>query len=203
MRLILVRHGQTTMNRDRIIQGCGSDSGLSQRGREQAGRAASLLGRQQIDAIYSSPLKRAVDTAQAIAQACQLEVNVAPGLKEVDAGDLEGVSLDDMGEQYTEPWREWIRGNTSLPLPGGESLEELQRRAWKEIERIIERLPDETVVVVSHLLVTLVVICRAIGINLRHALHLRQDPAAISIVEISAPGNSLLLFNDTCHLDGE
>lgn len=203
MRLILVRHGQTASNRDRIIQGCGSDSGLSQRGREQAERTASLLGKQKIDTIYSSPLKRAVDTAQAIAQSCQLEVNVAPGLKEIDAGELEGVSLDNMGEQHLDPWREWMRGNTSLPLPGGESLEELQRRAWREIERIMERHRDETVVVVSHLMVILAIICRAIGIDLRHALHLRQDPAGISIVEISAQGNSLLLFNDACHLDGE
>ena len=203
MKLILVRHGQTTMNRDRIIQGCGSDSGLSQRGREQAERTASLLGQQKIDAIYSSPLKRAVDTAQAIAQACQLGVNVAPGLKEIDAGELEGVSLDNMEEQHMEPWREWMRGNTSLLLPGGESLEELQRRAWNEIERMMERHRDETIVVVSHLMVTVAIICRAIEIDLRHALRLKQDSAAISIVEISAQGNSLLLFNDTCHLDGE
>lgn len=203
MRLILIRHGQTASNRDRIIQGCGSDSGLSQRGWEQAERTASLLGKQEIDAVYSSPLKRAVDTAQAIAQTCQLEVNVTAGLKEIDAGELEGVPLDNMEEQHMEPWREWIRGNTSLPLPGGESLEELQRRAWKEIERIMERHRDETVVIVSHFMVTVAIICRAMGIDLSHALLLRQDPAGISIVEISAQGNSLLLFNDTCHLDGE
>jgi len=203
MRLILIRHGETFWNWERRIQGCRSNTELNQRGKEQAEKIASLLGKQKVDAIYSSPLKRAVDTAQAIAQACGLGMNVAPELREIDAGELEGLSEEELGKRYKAFWREWRKGNSSLPLPGGESLEGLQRRAWGEIERIMERHPNETVAVISHLFANLTIICQALGLDLDNMRYLRQDPAAINILEITRQGNSLLLFNDTCHLEAK
>ena len=203
MRLILIRHGETSWNWERRIQGCRSDTELSQRGKEQAEKIALLLGKQKVDAIYSSPLKRAMDTAQAIAQAYGLEVNVAPELREIDAGELEGLFEDELGKRYEGFWREWRKGSPSLPLPGGESLEGLQRRAWGEIERMMERHPNEIVAVVSHLFANLAIICQALGLDLGNMRRLRQDPAAINILEITQRGNSLLLFNDTCHLEAK
>ena len=100
MRLVLVRHGQTAWNQSRRIQGCRSDVELGQTGKEQAERVALSLASRRIDAVYSSPLRRAMDTALAIAQACKLEVQVAPGLKEIDAGELEGLCVDEMGEEH-------------------------------------------------------------------------------------------------------
>jgi len=167
---------------------------------EQAERIASLLKDQRIAAIYSSPMKRALDTAQAICQACRLEVNLAPELKEIDAGELEGVYADKMERHQAIFWAEWLRGNACIPLPGGESLEELQRRVWRGIVPITTNHPQETVVVVSHQFVNLAIICRAMGMDLHYVTHLRLDPGAVSILEISPQGNSLVLFNDTCHL---
>jgi broad specificity phosphatase PhoE len=160
-----------------------------------------LLREQRVDALYSSPLKRAVDTAKAIAQACGLEVKIASELREIDAGELEGLSQEELRERYEEFWKEWREGDPSFPLPGGESLEGLQRRAWGEIERIMERHPEETVAVVGHLLANLAIICRALGLDLSHMGRLRQDPAAINVLEITGQGSSLLQFNDTCHLE--
>lgn len=201
MRLLLIRHGETPWNRERRVQGCRSDTELGQRGREQAEKIALVLRKQRVDAIYSSPLKRAVDTAKAIAQACGLEVKVASELREIDAGELEGLSQEELRKRYKEFWKEWRESDPSFPLPGGESLEEVQRRAWGEIERIIERHPEETVAVIGHLLANLAIICRAVGLDLGHMGRLRQDPAAINILQITQQGNSLLLFNDTCHLE--
>ena len=201
MRLLLIRHGETPWNRQRRVQGCRSDTELGQRGREQAEKIALVLRKQRVDAIYSSPLKRAVDTAKAIAQACGLEVKVASELREIDAGELEGLSQEELRKRYKEFWKEWRESDPSFPLPGGESLEEVQRRAWGEIERIIERHPEETVAVIGHLLANLAIICRAVGLDLGHMGRLRQDPAAINILQITQQGNSLLLFNDTCHLE--
>ena len=201
MRLLLIRHGETPWNRERRVQGCRSDTELGQRGREQAEKIALVLRKQRVDAIYSSPLKRAVDTAKAIAQACGLGVNVASDLREIDAGELEGLSQEELRKRYKEFWKEWRESDPSFPLPGGESLEGLQRRAWGEIERIIERHPEETVAVIGHLLANLAIICRAVGLDLGHMGRLRQDPAAINILQITQQGNSLLLFNDTCHLE--
>ena len=201
MRLLLIRHGETPWNRQRRVQGCRSDTELGQRGKEQAEKIALVLRKQRVDAIYSSPLKRAVDTAKAIAQACGLGVNVASDLREIDAGELEGLSQEELRKRYKEFWKEWRESDPSFPLPGGESLEGLQRRAWGEIERIIERHPEETVAVIGHLLANLAIICRAVGLDLGHMGRLRQDPAAINILQITQQGNSLLLFNDTCHLE--
>lgn len=201
MRLLLIRHGETSWNRVRRIQGCRSDTELSQRGREQAEKIALWLKKQRVDALYASPLKRAVDTAKAIVRACGLEVKVAFDLREIDAGELEGLSQEELRKRYGEFWKELREGDPSFPLPGGESLEGLQRRAWGEIEHIMERHPEETVAVVGHLLANLAIICRALGLDLGHMGRLRQDPAAINILEITRQGNSLLRFNDTCHLE--
>lgn len=203
MRLILIRHGESLWNWERRVQGCRSDTELSQRGKGQTERIAAVMKNQEVAAIYSSPLKRAMDTAKAIAQALKLEISVAPDLRELDAGELEGLSEEELGERYGDFWREWRKGNPSLHLPGGESLEELQRRAWGEIEHIAERHPDEAVAVIGHLFANLTIICRALGIDLRNMRHLRQDEAAISILEITKQGNSLLLLNDTCHLEAK
>ena len=202
MKLLLIRHGETSWNRQRRVQGSRSDTELGQRGREQAERIALSLRNQRVDAIYSSPLKRAVETAKAIARACGLEVKIAHDLREIDAGELEGLSQEELKKRYQEFWKGWREGDPSFPLPGGESLQEVQGRAWGEIERIRERHPEDTVAVVGHLMANLSIICRALGLDLGHMGRLRQDPAAINVLQITPQGNSLLLFNDTCHLEG-
>ncbi|MFC1924252.1 histidine phosphatase family protein, partial [Chloroflexota bacterium] len=88
MRLILVRHGETSWNYQGRIQGCRSDTELSQKGRAQAEKIAIALRREKLGAVYSSTLRRARDTAQAIAQDCQLEVRLNHDLREIDAGEL-------------------------------------------------------------------------------------------------------------------
>lgn len=200
MRLILVRHGETAWNRERRIQGCRSDTELSVRGKDQAEKIALSLKGQKITAIYSSSLKRAMDTARVVARACGLEVRVIPELEEIDAGELEGLSEKKLEGRYREFWEEWKMGNPFLHLPGGESLDELQRRAWRAIERITEKHSDGLVVVISHFFAILTIICQALGLDLRHMRYLRQDLAAINILELTRQRNSLSLLNDTCHL---
>jgi probable phosphoglycerate mutase len=200
MRLILVRHGETLWNSERRIQGCRSNTELSTRGKQQVEKIALSLKNHKVASIFSSPLKRAMDTACVIAQAYGLEVRAMPGLKEIDAGELEGLTEKQLKGRYSEFWEEWKRGNPSLRLPGGESLDELQRRAWRVIEQIIENYPDEVVVVVGHFFINLTIICQALEIDLRHIRRMRQDLAAISILELTRQRNSLLLLNDNCHL---
>jgi len=201
VRLILIRHGETAWNKQRRIQGSRSNTQLSETGYDQADRIAASLKRERTDAIYSSPLKRAMNTAQAVATACGLQVRTMPELQEIDAGDLDGLSEKEMGPGHLAFWSEWRKGDPALHLPGGESLEELQKRVWWAVERILERHTEETVVVVGHLFTNLVVICRALGLGLHNIRRLRLAPASISIVEFTTQGNTLLLFNDTCHLE--
>ncbi len=200
MKLILIRHGETEWNKQRRIQGCRSDTRLSQKGLEQADRLAAALRKERIDAIYASPMKRASETAQIIAEACKLPVHVFNELREIDAGELDGLFERELTGLYETAWKEFRNGNASTPLPGGESLQDVQKRTSWAVDRMLEKHIDGTVVVVAHLLANLAMVCQALGINLGQAARFKQAPASITILELTTQGNSLFLFNDTCHL---
>jgi broad specificity phosphatase PhoE len=200
MKLILIRHGETEWNKQRRIQGCRSDTRLSQKGLEQADRLAAALRKERLDAVYASPMKRASETAQIIAEACKLPVHVFNELREIDAGELDGLFEHELTGPYETAWKEFRNGNASTPLPGGESLQDVQKRTSWAVDRMLEKHIDGTVVVVAHLLANLAMVCQALGINLGQIAHFKQAPASITILELTTQGNSLFLFNDTCHL---
>jgi broad specificity phosphatase PhoE len=200
MKLILIRHGETEWNKQRRIQGCRSDTRLSPKGLEEADRLAAVLRKERIDAIYASPMKRASETAQIIAEACKLPVNVFNELREIDAGELDGLFERELAGPYETAWKEFRNGNASTPLPGGESLQDLQKRTSWVVDRMLEKHIDGTAVVVAHLLANLVMVCRVLGIDLSQIARLKQAPASITILELTTQGNSLILLNDTCHL---
>jgi broad specificity phosphatase PhoE len=200
MKLILIRHGETEWNKQRRIQGCRSDTRLSQKGLEQADRLAAALRKERVDAIYASPMKRASETAQIIAEACKLQVHVFNELREIDAGELDGLFERELTGPYETAWKEFRNGNASTPLPGGESLQDVQKRTSWAVDRMLEKHIDGTVVVVAHLLANLAMVCQALDINLGQIARFKQAPASITILDLTTQGNSLLLFNDTCHL---
>jgi broad specificity phosphatase PhoE len=200
MKLILIRHGETEWNKQRRIQGCRSDTRLSPKGLEQADRLAAVLRKERMDAIYSSPMKRASETAQVIAEACRMQVHVFNELREIDAGELDGLFERELTGPYETAWKEFRNGNASTPLPGGESLQDVQKRTSWAVDRMLEKHIDGTVVVVAHLLANLAIVCQVLGINLGQIARFKQAPASITILDLTTQGNSLLLFNDTCHI---
>jgi broad specificity phosphatase PhoE len=202
MKLILVRHGETEWNKQRRIQGSRSDTRLSQEGLKEADRLAAALRTERIDAIYSSPLKRAAETAQIIAEACRLRVQLFDELKEIDVGELDGLFERELTGRYQDAWKGLREGNASAPLPGGESLQDVQKRTSWAVDRILERHIDGTVVVVGHLLANLAIVCQVLGMDLGQVIQLRQAPASMTILDMTTRGNSLVLLNDTCHLEG-
>lgn len=202
MKLILVRHGETEWNRQRRIQGSRSDTRLSQAGLKEADRLAAALGGEGVDAIYSSPLKRAAETAQIIGDACRVPVRLADELREIDVGDLDGMFERELSGRYLEAWKGLREGNALAPLPGGESLLDVRKRASWAVDRILERHVDATVVIVAHLLTNLAILCDALDLDLGQVVQLRQAPASITLLDMTTRGNSLVLFNDTCHLEG-
>lgn len=198
--VILVRHGETDWNQERRVQGSGSDRQLTETGKQQAESIGSRLKQENIQAIYSSPLRRARDTAQAIARYHQLEVQIEPSLNEIYAGELEGVSLKKIGSFLSElVARE--RGYESIHRQyGGESLIEVQQRAWSAIQRLVDKHRDGAIVVVSHYFVTLSIICSVLNLPLSEMGRLRLDTGSISTILFDERGIRLTLFNDNCHL---
>ena len=198
MRLILIRHGETKWNQERRIVGH-TQIGLNETGRRQAERLAWELREQGVSAIYSSPLRRAYQTAEAIARYHGLDVVVEDALKEFDAGDMNGLKIDEVYRDHGDFFNRWMEGEPDLKMPGGESVNELKRRAWPLIERILRKHRGETVIAVSHTITILTIINQALGMTLSNFRKLRLNIGSISILDFNDNGVSLLRFNDTCH----
>ena len=200
MKLILVRHGETHWNKQRRVQGGSSDIELSETGVEQANVLASFLRNENIAAVVSSPLKRAVITAKAIASQHQLPLKIDDGLKEIEVGELEGLSISKLNTTFSQFLMQWWEKGGSERLPGGESIVELQERSWRPIEPLLAGHEGGTVVVVSHYFVTLAVIFKALDLPLKYLVRFRLDPGGISILEFEDYGARLVTFNDTSYL---
>ena len=206
MKLILVRHGETYWNKEGLVQGGGSDIELNDTGANQAHKLASFLKNENIAAIVSSPLRRAISTAEAIASQHQLPIEVDYGLREIEVGELEGLSLSNLSTTFSQFLMRWWQGGGAERLPGGESLIELQKRAWATIERLLaqhkaspERKEGATIVAVSHYFVILAIILKALDLPLEYFTKFKVDPGGVSILEIENYRTRLVAFNDTSY----
>lgn len=202
MRLILVRHGETQWNNDYRIQGV-SDIALNDRGERQAKLVAKRLSNEKIAAIYTSPLKRALATASAIAKYHRLTVATRDGLKELCHGVLEGKTAEEAHRDHGPLVDQWRQDPVNIRVPGGESLLELQARAWKVIEEITERHQGDHVVAVSHHNTIITILCRFLGLDLSNYRRLRVELGSISIIDEGAWGPIITALNDTHHLSSD
>lgn len=200
VRVILVRHGETDWNQSRRIQGGGSDTPLNEKGKEQAESLASRLKSESIQAIYSSPLQRARDTAQAIAGYHQLEVGIEPSLKEIEVGELEGTPIAEIGKHLDQLLTADSHGEIMPRMPGGESVTEVQQRAWSTIKRLVDKHPDGVLVAVCHYFVISTIICSVLNLPLSRMGRFRIGVGSISAITFEPRAARLALFNDRCHL---
>ena len=206
MKLILVRHGETHWNKDGLVQGGASDIELNDTGKEQARKLAAFLGDEPVAAILSSPLRRAVATAEIIATQHQLPVEIDEGLKELKVGDLEGMSISNLRTTFSRFLLQWWQDGEAMKLPNGESLVDLQQRAWNVIEALLEKhktspepKKEAAAVVVSHYFVTLTIILKALNLPLDCLTKFKLDLGGVSILEFRDYGARLVTFNDTSY----
>jgi broad specificity phosphatase PhoE len=143
---VLVRHGATEWNADKRAQGQ-ADVALSRKGREQALETAGRLAGLPVDAVYSSDLSRAVETAEAIAKMHGLDVAMDPAFREIDQGEWTGLPVAEIQQRWPELWGAARHYNAR---PGGESPQQVRRRALEGLRRVVERHPHGTVVIASH-----------------------------------------------------
>lgn len=201
MRVILVRHGETDSNKASLALGR-DDIELNETGRWQAQRVAETLQSQPIAAVYSSPLRRALETARAIAERHQLAVQIDEGLIEMDIGEMEGLTFQQVRERYPQFLQLWLGGRAAYePMPGGgERLLDVQERAWRSLESICAARPQDMVAVVTHNFVLLTILCRVLGLELADFRRLRHNIAAVSVLQVQDGRMTVLGLNDTCHL---
>jgi broad specificity phosphatase PhoE len=199
MNLILIRHGETDWNRIGRCQGV-ADIVLNENGKKQARELAHSLRDHNIKAIYSSDLKRARETAQHIAEHHNITVQLEPGLQEMNQGDLEGLSFPDIRDKYAEVLKQWRESPETLRLPSGESLVEVQNRAWKVFEKVHQNHIGETVVVVSHNLTIITLLCKITRVGLKGFRDFHIEATSKNII-ISEDGSLRIdVINDVSHL---
>lgn len=198
-RIILIRHGQTEWNREERFRGR-VDIDLDETGVRQAEAAAEKIARWDVAAIYSSPLKRAMATAQIIASRLHLPVQPLDGINDMDFGIWQGLSIGEARGQYRELFDVWLYSPQRLKIPEGETLEDVQRRAVATIDDVVARHQNETVALVTHRVVCKVLLSHLLGLDNSHFWQIAQDNAAINLCELWEGWPSLRLLNDTCHL---
>ena len=200
-KLILVRHGETEWNVERRFQGQ-SDIALSEVGREQAKQLAERFPLRQVDSVYSSDLSRARETAAQIAQKFGCEVHPEADLREMNFGEWEGLSHEEIHRRWPEAESDlWLRPDL-LCTPGGETVQQVQERAMQTIDRILATEPeDSAIVIVAHGAVIRSILCAMLHIPLRYFWSIRQDNTAISVAQRLEGKWFIELVNSTAHLD--
>lgn len=200
--LYLVRHGETTYNREGRIQGH-DDAPLTALGIRQAGAVADRLSRESIAAIYSSDLGRARMTAESIAACHNLPVNATPLLRESNLGVLQGLTRAEIDERYPASENEWRRDMMTMRPPGAETIQDVIDRGSEFLRSISGKHEEgESLVIVGHggSLRGLVIAACALPSEFYRGLHFAN--AGLSILNVDAPNRySIRLLNDTCHLD--
>lgn len=200
MLLYLVRHGETEANRAGLALGR-ADVPLNERGLRQARSLGDALAGKPFAAVYTSPLKRAMDTAKAISAPHGLSPVLEPGLIEMDIGELDGLSFTAIRERHPELLAKWASPEGPVVARfGSESLADVQERGWRSLEALANRHQDETVCAVTHNFVILSVLARALDMELSNFRRLRHGLAAISLLEFGAHRVRVRHLNESCHL---
>lgn len=197
MKLTLVRHGETVWNKEKKIQGI-TDIGLTELGIQQAEKLSLALREEGFDSIITSPLKRAHDTAKAIGRFHPVPIRVEKDLSELNAGELEGLSYPDLVQRYPDFLREWTSDHSSVTMPNGESLQEVQDRVWPIIEKTIDKC--QNALVVSHSFVIITIICKVQSLHLSESANIRLNVASRTSMIFENGTSSIIAFNDTAHL---
>ena len=202
-RIVLVRHGQTEWN-------AGSSSGehfrgridieLNALGRAQSQAVAECLSSLPVEAIYTSPLQRAVSTARALGQRVHQDVQHCDGLLDIDYGEWAGRSQQEVAAQWPELHGRWRLTPHLVQIPGGELLDDVRQRALQGLKTVLDRHSNGLVVLVSHQAVNKVLICAWLGLDNSSFWRIRQDTGCINRFDYGDQSYTVLALNEVCHL---
>ena len=200
MRLHLVRHGETDINASGRLQGT-TNSTLTPRGQAQARELAVASLTWAPVALYSSPLQRARGVAGAIANLSGLSVTDEPRIIEMDMGDLEGVTVQEMRDGWPDLYQGWRRDASSVTMPGGESLGDVQLRAMAAINELDERYDaDDTVIAVTHNFTIRCIVAAVIDLPLANINYLDLSLGSRTTITSGRRGRRLAAYNAVDHL---
>jgi 2,3-bisphosphoglycerate-dependent phosphoglycerate mutase len=202
MDLLFIRHGETESNAEKRYMGQ-LDSPLSPRGEAQAAAVAARLAVANVDTIYSSDLGRAAATASAIAEACQLELQLDRRLRERHAGIFQGLRHADAEVRFPEAYQAIQAPEAETAIPEGESAAQIQARLLPLVTEICQQHPGETVALVTHGMVIRAVLWQFLGASYSLARWARVDNTSLARFRFEHGRWILLAWNDTGHMQSQ
>ncbi len=197
--LVLVAAAESDPSEAEALVGW-SDAPLSASGEEQARLLAERLSELEPTSVFSSPLRRALQTAGPVARLKRWEVRIVQELRERSYGVWEGRELEEVRARWPELWEAW-RKEPDRPPPGGEGFEELVGRVSSFLAECASM--GGTVLACTHSGPVRAAVAVALGLEPRKAFCLKVSPASITILELGQEGMSVVALNDRCHLPGE
>lgn len=202
-RLLLTRHGHVDGIVPERFRGR-SDLELTPQGLGEARRLATRIAADTAPvAVVCSPLRRCVATAQAISAACGVDWRQLDALNDIDYGDWQFQTHDDMKTQCPDLYETWLSAPDLVRFPGGESLQDVAARTADAMRHILSQQADGTVVAIAHDSVNRVLLCQCLGLSLAAYWRFAQRPCCINEMQLDGRCGTLIRMNDTCHIDSE
>ena len=203
-RLIIVRHGETEYNLKGLCQGQ-LDSKLTQRGKLQAECVSNREDIKRIDAVYSSPLRRALNTAQIINKKHNLEIIIEDGLKEINCGEWEGLWIEAIKSEDAQQYHNWANEPMKYKVDGAETFEQVYNRATESLNKIIKEYKGKTVLIVSHLVTISLILAYLFDEDIDSIWKsTKQKNASVNIIDIKECGKKeFVVRGDDSHLTRE
>lgn len=198
-RIILVRHGETEWNVEQRFRGH-HDIPLNETGIAEARALSRRLAEEPAVAIYSSRLQRAFRTAEIIAEPHGLTPTRDDSLANINYGELEGLTMMEVAERFPEMYHTLLRTPQLVRFPHGDTLDDLTTRGMAGIHALIARHEGQTIIAVSHQVITRVLLCAMLGLDNSHHWNVVQDTACVNIIHFGHGQFYVDLLNDTCHL---
>lgn len=199
--MILVRHGVTEWNCFSRYQGQ-IDVPLSVEGLKQSRALARAMETLPLAAVYTSPLSRARVCAELVAEQHGLQAIPIAGLTEICHGDWEGMLLSDVEKSYADLLYQWRTFPYTVRMPRGESLAEVEERAWSTLEEITKIHPCGIVLAVTHDTPIRTVLRRILNLGQTHFWQIKLDNTGINVLGYRNGSWRVMMLNDTCHLGG-
>lgn len=200
--IYFLRHGQTTFSRDNVFCGSGSNPDLTEDGAAMAQAFAAAYAATPWAAIYASPLQRAVATAQPLAAAVGLQLELRDDLMEIGYGQWEGLSLETVSRNYRDDYLRWSADPAWNAPTAGEPAVMIARRVLRVIEEIKQRHAAGNVLIVSHKATIRIALCSLLGIDVgRFRYRLACPVGSLSVVEFGNQGPLLKVLADRAHLN--
>lgn len=198
--VLLVRHGQTESNVNGFFMGW-SNEDLNKIGYTQAHRLSSRLACLPIASFYTSPLKRAHNTATIIAAPHRLELKALDDLIEIQQGDWQGLHIDEIRQRWPELWQQSRIDPSEVTLPNGESFHQVTERAARAFDMVVADNQDKHVVIATHDVVIRVLVAHALGTSNSIYRRLEINNASLSVIRVTDSKARLITLNDTSHLE--